>query len=93
LIHLFQIVEEEFPKAQKKVLNHVEPYQPAQNNSEKKCSWREKQNYGYLWKLLKIELPTCEKLFIHPTISLLLQIPNIECTLHTYSSTVEKLKN
>jgi hypothetical protein len=38
LIHLFQIVEEEFPKGQKKVLNHVEPYQSAQNNSEKKCS-------------------------------------------------------
>jgi hypothetical protein len=66
-------------KGQKKVLNHVEPYQSAQNNSEKKFSWREKQNYGYLSKLLKIELPTCEILLIGPTI---ITIKNTQHRVH-----------
>jgi hypothetical protein len=39
--------------------------------------------------MLKIEPPTCEKLFIVPTFGLLLQIHNIMCTLHNDSSIVE----
>jgi len=47
-----------------------------------------------LLKLLKIELLTYEKIFIVPTIGLLLQIHNnTRCTLHTYPSIVKILKN
>jgi hypothetical protein len=49
--------------------------------------------YWYLPKLLKIELPTCEKLFIIPNIELLLQIHNKRCIFHSYSPMFEVLKN
>jgi hypothetical protein len=43
-------------------------------------------------KLLRIELPVCEKAFIFLTIGLLSQRHNMRSTLHTYSSNVEILK-
>jgi hypothetical protein len=43
--------------------------------------------------MLKIELPTCENLFIIPNIELLLQIHNKRCIFHSYSPMFEILKN
>jgi hypothetical protein len=54
--------------------------------------------HWYLSKLLRIKLPACEKIFVIPTIALLLQIhpkkkkkTGVGWTLYTCSSTVEIL--
>jgi len=42
--------------------------------------------------MFKIELPTCESLFIIPNIELLLQIHNKRCIFHSYSPMFEIYK-
>ncbi len=47
---------------------------------------------GYLLILLRIKPSTCKKIFIVPTIGLLLEMHSSMCTLHTFLSSVQILK-
>jgi hypothetical protein len=49
--------------------------------------------YLYFPKMLKIEPPTCEKIFIIPNMELLLQIHKKRCIFHSYSPMFEKNLN
>jgi hypothetical protein len=64
-----------------------------QNNSQKGLAKNNNKlikNHWYLPNLLKIELPTCEFVFIVPTIGLVLQKHNTRCA---YFSTFEIMEN
>ncbi len=66
-----------------------------QNNFQKVLPKREREReifYWYLPKLLRIELPNSENLFIVSTVGLLLQIHNSRCILHTLINWWIKIK-